>query len=295
MIRIHVFSKDATILPELVDLIKKDSLIPVFGSGYTRGCRAHDGKVPSGDDMKDHMKKSVSAVSGTCDHAYDNYDFKKICRLYSKRVPGENQIKYFMDNFTEVQLPLSRRRFINIFNGHIYTLNIDDAIERSSSRQVILPRSEFLDNYLDNFKVVFKIHGDVHDIIKYAPGSSCGLVFDTKQYIKSLNDNKCMLSKFKVDFVDSNMAYICCSLEDEWDLLSVIQNDVQQSITSKTTYYISINEPNDDTIDILEDYGITDYILIDNIDFFAKQLPMRQRRAYRNLGDRLLTAIRKSQ
>ena len=37
---------------ELINNMRRKMLIPVIGSGFTRGCDAYKGKVPSGKDYK---------------------------------------------------------------------------------------------------------------------------------------------------------------------------------------------------------------------------------------------------
>lgn len=40
---------------EIQQHLKRGMLVPVLGSGFTRGCNSRSGKVPSGSDYKEYM------------------------------------------------------------------------------------------------------------------------------------------------------------------------------------------------------------------------------------------------
>ena len=270
--KVRFFDDDENIANEIVSLIAEKKLIPVIGSGFSRGCQARSGSVPSGRDLVEHMKSKIKDITDEPDAILSKYTFQQLCKIYAHKVDVSSQLQYLTSNFTNVSFPQTRRDFVNIDWGCIYTLNIDDGIERCSERHVILPRAEFIDEYINSFKTVFKIHGDVHDYLKYADKDSRGIIFDRSQYINSLRNNKFMLSRFSSDFVDGNIAYIGCSLDDEPDLLSAIQDALSKGFSAHSTYYISILSPDDNMIILLEDYGITDYVVIRDIDLFCKKI-----------------------
>ena len=50
---------------ELINNMRRKMLIPVIGSGFTRGCDAYKGKVPSGKDSEYMISKIVAQLSPT--------------------------------------------------------------------------------------------------------------------------------------------------------------------------------------------------------------------------------------
>ena len=275
MIKIRNSSTDRNIILEIAKLIHQNKIIPVIGSGFTRNCNSHKGHVPSGSDTMEHMLSFLKEYIPMEEYnLLQTYDFKKVSGIFHKRVPWSIRKEYYINKFTEVELPVVKRSFLSAIKKNWYTLNIDDALERYSNRRVVLPNSGYRIEYFDDFNVVFKIHGDVHDILQYNEKSNRGIIFDEEQYVQSLNKNQAMLSRFMADFSESNMIYLGCRLDDEIDLLSVIQDSTINSITSHSTYYVS-NEPikqGSIRLDILEGFGITDYIVIQDISLFCKMI-----------------------
>ena len=68
------FNKDLE--DELLSFIKREMLIPIIGSGFTVGCKANNGKVPSGQEMKEYM---MGKLIETLDEDIKG-DFSKIIR-----------------------------------------------------------------------------------------------------------------------------------------------------------------------------------------------------------------------
>ena len=60
MIKHRFFDKDILLQSELARLVNEEKLIPVIGSGFTRGCPSKKGLVPSGSDMTQYMKNVLS-------------------------------------------------------------------------------------------------------------------------------------------------------------------------------------------------------------------------------------------
>ena len=99
-------------------------------------------------------------------------NFSTLCDFYEddENVPPEVRRNYLKSNFYKVTMPQEdiRSSFFNIKWPYIYTLNIDDAIENSSSfKKVILPNQEFNDEIFLDEKCVIKLHGDIGDIVTY--------------------------------------------------------------------------------------------------------------------------------
>lgn len=167
---------------ELIKQIKRQSLYPVIGAGFTAGCIARNGRVPKGDELKEEMICQIN------DNGYDTKeiekkDLKKVSKYYKSIVSRENRTKYLIDNFTEIFLPECQKNFISIEWKYIYTFNIDTGIEENSKfRNVILPNKEGDDRNIAMLNnCIFKIHGDVDYYCKY-PKSEC-YIFDSSEYI----------------------------------------------------------------------------------------------------------------
>lgn len=59
----------------IIESIRKRMLIPILGSGFTRGCNAFQGNVPSGLDYQQHM---IDAIRSSGEFTSD-----EISSLYS--------------------------------------------------------------------------------------------------------------------------------------------------------------------------------------------------------------------
>lgn len=246
--------------------LRRMALVPVLGAGFTKDCISRKGKVPSGDSYKAHMIDQIMnarSLSNDARKKYEQYSFQTIATLYHRIITKEEQRKYLNDNFTGVELPENKKRFLDISWPYIYTLNIDDAIENNSPyNTVIISNRESADEIFSERKCVVKIHGDVNDILSYED-SDC-LVFDTRQYINSLHTNKALLNRLKHDYEYLNLIYIGSSLSDEIDILSIVSEDY--SIGNNNHYYCTTEEVGDDELIILSDYGITHCVKFNSYD-----------------------------
>lgn len=270
MINTRHFDDDTELQSEIARLLINRNLVPIFGSGFTRGCKAHNGAVPTGDDMKEFLVKTIAERLDDGEDEYGKMDFSALCTLFDKLATPTEKHNYFVDIFTDVDLDAIKIRFLSLGWQYIYTLNIDDAIERNCDRfQVILPHKNFNDLYLASFDTLFKIHGDVHSYLKYPDDE---IVFNKRQYIDSLKTNKKMLSKFKEDFCDNNLLFIGCSLRDEPDLMSVIENELRSNPSIRNTYYLTSKELTQAEAILLEDYGITTCVVVGDYTRFYQSI-----------------------
>ncbi|MDR0532159.1 MAG: SIR2 family protein [Oscillospiraceae bacterium] len=270
MIVTRYFDSDTDLQSEIARLLINRNLVPIFGSGFTRGCKAHSGTVPSGDDMKNFLVKTVAEAFGESEEEYSSMTFSALCTLFDKKTTPAVKYSYFVDNFTDVKLEALKIRFLSLDWSYIYTLNIDDAIERNCNKyHVILPHRDFSEQYLASFYTLFKIHGDVHSYLKYP---SENIVFNKRQYIDSLRTNKKMLAKFKEDFCDNNLLFVGCSLSDEPDLMSVIVDELRANSSIRNTYFVSHKELTKAEEILLEDYGITTCVVVADYNVFYQTI-----------------------
>lgn len=102
---------------EIQQQLKRTALIPVLGSGFTRGCTSQGGKVPSGDDYKDYMIDQIIKKRGYDDSKKSNYEnkqFSEISTIYHAIIPKQQQRIYLRNNFTKVELSSDKKNFLDI-------------------------------------------------------------------------------------------------------------------------------------------------------------------------------------
>ena len=254
---------------DLVKLLKDQSLYPVIGAGFSSGCRTQNGMVPSGTLLKKEMINQIKKIEKDISKISDS-DLKTISKYYKKIVPRDIRTRYLRDNFTNVLLPEYSINFLKINWKYIYTFNIDTCIEDNSEyKNVILPNKpvdESIIREMDN--CIFKVHGDADDYCKYT-NSSC-YIFDNKEYAQSIKNNAFILNKINHDFTYNNLMFIGCSLTDEFDLLSM---PINSNVPTKTSrYYVTDTKPDLFKEIDLEQYGITDVILINDYKEFYDQM-----------------------
>lgn len=252
---------------EIAQHIKDRRLIPVLGSGFSVGCKSKSGSVPSGRDMLQYMIETIESYLGsksTTKQELEKKTFAQISTYYHKLTPSEMRRKYIRDNFTGVILDTPQRDFVNTIEWlYIYTLNMDDAIERNSSyNQVVLSNKEVDIAALDDYRCTIKLHGDANNYLLYKDDNS--QIFDFKQYAQSITNNSSLLKKLKDDFTYNNLVFIGCSLDSEFDLATIDTYEATNSSARTSKYYCAVNEPDEFKKIELEEYGITHVVLFDS-------------------------------
>lgn len=249
---------------EIIQMMRRKTIIPVIGSGFTRDCIARSGKVPSGEDYYNYMIAQI--VDQNTDEMkvkeLNNESFSSISSIYHKMVQAEKQQSYLLNKFTNVKLENVKKNFLKIDWPYIYTLNIDDAIENNSEFKTVLYANRDIRNSIfEQEKCVIKLHGDIKDILKYED-SNCE-IFDQKQYVVSIKKNVSLLKKLTHDYEYLNLLYIGCSLSDEIDLLfsTSMAND-----NNNNRYYCSTQIPTLLQKTKLEAFGITHCIVFESYD-----------------------------
>lgn len=259
---------------ELTKKFANNRLIPVIGSGFTLGCNSLHGKVPSGESYKRYMLDAICeniSFSDAEKEKLSNDPFSRIAGYYMSNVDDRKKYEYFLNNFSEVKIEdKGKLNFLKIGWPYIYTLNIDDGIEKNSkfSHVIVSNKSNVEEKNFDEFKCVIKLHGDVHDIIKYKEYNS--LIFSEIQYGKSMEKNQVLLSKLNHDAQFQNLIFIGCSLSDEMDMLTSLPDTIE---TVETDRYVCVATlPN--TLDKIhyQQYKITHIIVFDSYDDMYKQL-----------------------
>jgi len=265
---------------DLIIYFKSKKLVPILGSGFSRGCPTlKGGKVPSGHDYKKHMLNELCEKLSLDDsekETIEKYSFSKLCNLYEDDDNIQYNIRktYMNNNFFKVLFDVNdvRKNILNIDWPYIYTLNIDDAIENNSEfKQVVLPKREIDEEIFDTEKCVIKLHGDISEIMTYK--DSCK-VFTTKEYVRSLFDNSVLLQKLKNDYAYQNILFLGCSLDDEIDLMSI--STICGSTSDETKFNRKIifvkDEPERVKLSDYKQFGITDIVYFDSYDIMYEKL-----------------------
>lgn len=258
-------------LSEVWDALKNNimsaSLIPVLGSGFSTNSKAREGLVPTGRAMREYMIEELNKIDASQD--LENIKFPQISSYYNKLVPLSERKKYWHKYFTKVQLPEECVSFLEINWPYIYTLNIDDGIENNSCFEAVGPNKE-IDELSDIVvKRVYKLHGDVHEMITLKDADEW-FIFDSTQYIDSLQKNNWMLNRLEQDYVDKNILFVGCSLDDELDLMhvfSTVKSELSKKIRTEK-YYVTDKNPSRFNMVDLEKYGITTVILVNSYTEF---------------------------
>lgn len=257
-------------LEHLAQLLSSASLIPVIGSGFSAGETSSRGIVPSGSQMKLDMLQALTDNKKKVD---EKKSFSQVATYYNALIPSDIRKKYIAHNFINVKLSPPKKKFLNVNWPYIYTLNIDDAIEQNSDYVPVGPNVELESLALD-IKPVYKLHGNAKDIALLKDGEEFS-IFDANQYVASLQKNVCLLNKLKQDYIDKNIVFIGCSLDDELDLMHVFSVVKQQNpkIQTEKFFVTTTNLSETELID-LESYGITTVIIVKDFeqiyDYFIK-------------------------
>lgn len=258
---------------ELISNMQRGTLIPIIGSGFTKNCSSLKGKVPSGEDYRHYMISEILEALSLPASEKENLDketFSNISSMYHKVVSPVSQEKYLRENFTRVSIEENKRGFLSLPWDYIYTLNIDDAIEKCSAFQhVIYANRPVNERIFDSEECVIKLHGDIFEMLSYLDSHS--EVFTQEQYVSSLKKNETLLSKLKHDSIFQNLLFIGCSLDDEIDLLySLVSTENQENQTAK---YICVTQK-PTIFDELkyQKYGITHCVIFDSYNSIYDKL-----------------------
>ncbi len=251
----------------IAKMLFDEKLTPIIGSGFTRKCSSKKSTVPDGNQATEIMKKIIAEfrqidLSGA--------DFNKTSERFFAIVPKEKQWDFFETYFTQVTLPDYLSAFLSLPWTYIYTLNVDDGIERTGFYTPVLPyQNANVPN--TSMKLVYKLHGDaVHEVL-YKEQKN--IVFSVNQYIEFLtsNDNKTIYNAISSDYTQKNILFIGCSLANEPDL-KYIYSQVKEDISSNILRCIIRTkqlEPEEE-LD-LEEYGINAVIVVNDYELFYRE------------------------
>ena len=258
---------DSNLQSELKNLFVAGNLIPFIGSGFSKNAKTGSGNtVLDGYDLINFMKdKFVEYHADKKDRIRNKDDFPSVAMLYLKYVPSEVQLQVLFDYFINVDLEVKKSDFLKAGWPYIYTLNIDDGIERALQEyQVILPYRKLHTKSITTNKCIFKLHGDANYESLYRDEKN--LVFSLDQYLISLRDNSDLLALIQSDYKTKSILIIGCSLDNEIDLKYAVLTNDGFDRDRNNRFYITKNEPCEDKKENLENLGISKIVLVEGYD-----------------------------
>nr|WP_180203845.1 AVAST type 5 anti-phage protein Avs5 [Pseudomonas sp. SbOxS1]NYU03607.1 hypothetical protein [Pseudomonas sp. SbOxS1] len=262
---------DPSAATDLRRLYESSRLLPFFGSGFTKGLKSKSSRVP---DARQLTEKITEIASSNCIDPSESQEIRKITDLkkafnllFNSEYVTPAQARTYLSNvFSDVTVSdTNKSKLLKLDWPHIFTFNIDDAIESTTSGyKKLLPNKEVAKEYIASNKCLFKVHGDVEDLCAYTDQRT---IFTWSQYARSINENKSMLSFIQQHAESSTFLFVGCSLDTELDLLSLAQETpFSKSILLKRGK-VSFEEKL-----ALKDYGIEQVIYFDDYDEISSWL-----------------------
>jgi|GEM_PF-597235 len=259
---------------KLVELIYDKNLVPVFGAGFSMGSICHNGNVPNAIEATRQMKDIIlSANKNLAKTDIEDDDFFDTADLFISEVSIEKRRDYFKNYYTEANLPELQRNFLTYSWSYAYTLNIDDAIERTNIFHPVLPYRKLTGNLKNGgFKLLYKLHGDALTEVQYDDVDE-NIVFGNDQYMKALNftENKNFLDNIAADYQSSNMLFIGCSLEKEQDL-SYVYARCDGSVNTLRIFLTDKKPDPKKELLLSKKYGINLIMIVDDYNSFYLDL-----------------------
>ena len=257
---------------KLVPMYRNGNLIPFIGSGFSRNSQAKSKLVPSVDEVTRQMVSVILKNNPDYQqHEFQGKDLDQVAEFFFENVERSNVHNFLYDYFTNVRLNTLLKNFITLKWPFIYTLNIDDAIEKATGYEKITPYKVLNKNRKYLMNCVFKLHGDAYHEITYPESDS--IIFSRAQYIRSLNENKSLLNYFTEDFFSKNIFFIGCSLENEIDLEYAIEsNKLKSEGLQVERVFVADAQPDIFRKKKLEKFGITKYLIVDSFDDFYRTI-----------------------
>lgn len=257
-------------LTKIVRLFLDRKLVPIFGSGMSSGAKTRTASVPDGRGATGLMK-GIIAVSSEDFSLEDmrEWDFQKTARFFYDLVDEQTRNDFFNAYFCNSRLTDYRRDIFSLKWHHAYTINVDDAIERCSDFNPVMPGKKQKES-ARNYKLLYKIHGDAGEEIKYEGEN---IVFNPDQYINALlnRNNKTMYNELVADYIQNNIVYCGCSLDNEPDICNYVSKIRGRLLDGSMRAIILDYRPGNEKRVLLKQYGINEIIVVDDYKYFYEE------------------------
>lgn len=281
------------------NLLSKNSLVPVIGSGFSSKSptNAH-GTVPLADNLKEEILKYIKKYSG--------YSITEIAQLEQQslsevsgcfwsiyeRIP-EHAKRLFYDYFSINFINIScfkpfQKNCCKIHWPCVFTLNYDTLLEDGNPNyRVIIPFDRINKSYTGHRCSLYKLHGDAEKFINTGDKKYC--ILSRKQYVESMNshENEDLLEELQTVFSSKSVIFIGCGLDEELDLLYIADTNLSERSknidkSQQAIIYINYepyntrNEPlSPRIVDKLNEYNVTTVIRIaseDELNYLFQEL-----------------------
>ncbi|TFB37305.1 SIR2 family protein [Pseudomonas sp. F01002] len=244
---------------------RRSELIPFIGSGFTKDCVSFKSKVPDAKALISGIKKLALAKNDIDDSRklqINGISSLKSCFGLIARpdfIPQKISRNYFEAVFSKVKLPTTKINILDLDWPHIFTFNIDDAIEtHRRDLTKVLPHREISVERANAAKCLFKIHGDISEYLVY---EDTKLIFTWKEYAESISSNASTLSMLRDFARNGSMLFIGCSLDAEVDL-----QNLAKDYTFSRSIFLKVGDIDIESEMALQDYGIKTIIKFDNYE-----------------------------
>lgn len=274
-VKIYKFSQDEDRkeLEKIFDsLLQMEDLVPVIGSGFTRGLRTKNGVVPSVDELREEMTKIMHIVDGGDEAEFTGIMLADFADAFWEELEKSNKHRckerfqeYIESNFTKVyDVEQSKRHLLNSNWKTIFTLNYDDTIETVLDIDVVVPYDKF--NVRSGKSSLIKLHGDASRFSVTGDSKYC--VLGNQQYVSLIKEksNADIVNVLENIFFSKSVVFIGCSLDNELDLLYSAGIQLEQKAKANSEHHIIYLFYGDEEQEInplpYKKYGITDIIKV---------------------------------
>lgn len=244
---------------------RRSELVPFIGSGFTKDCTAFKAKVPDAKALTAGIKKIASTNADLSESRRDQINkissLKTAFGLVGRPdiIAPKSARNYFEAVFSKVKIPQSKKNILDLNWPHIFTFNIDDAIEGHRTDLIkVLPHRQISVEHANANKCLFKIHGDITEYLQY---EDTKLIFTWREYAESISTNASTLSILRNIAKNGSMLFIGCSLDAEVDLQN-LANDC----TFTRSIFLKAGEIDIESEMTLSEYGITTIISFDSYE-----------------------------
>lgn len=266
---------------------RRQNIVPFFGSGFTSGCPAGRGRVPSVDELKTELIDIIVGI-GSYSKAerteLEGLKLSELADIFWPALENEKTPQAYRDRFDNYieghfcnvhDLSVEQRSLIDCRWRYLYTLNYDDGIEQASKEplRVVAPYSKQNQRWLAQRRCLYKIHGDSAKFLETGESKYC--ILSTQQYLQALDDreNQAMRQNLETDFSSNNIIFFGCSLLYELDILltagaKLTQKKQQNSDTH--SYYVRYVEDKTDRLSLIQQKRYENFAITDIIDVKAE-------------------------